>query len=294
MTPKENITAGIGWMLATMFCFVSLDTAMKYALVDLGFPLVQVVWARFFFATLIALAAIGPRLRQMAVSARPGIQFTRSILLMVTTILFNIGIMTTPLATGSTILFLSPLLVTILSIPFLGERVGPRRWAGIGFGFVGAIIVVQPDPEHIGVGVLFLLASALTNAAYQVATRKLHAADGAMTSFLYTAMAGAILSSLIVPWHWQAPDAAGWAILVFCGLAGGIGHLCLIQAFRRAPASAVVPFSYSSLVWATAFGLLVFGEWPPVTTFIGAGIIIASGLYIFHRERAAAKVAVTT
>ena len=93
-------------MLATMFCFVALDTAMKYALVDMGFSLVQVVWARFFFATLIALAAIGPRLAQVAVSARPGIQFTRSILLMVTTILFNIGIMTTPLATGSTIMFL--------------------------------------------------------------------------------------------------------------------------------------------------------------------------------------------
>ncbi len=291
MTSKENITAGIGWMLATMFCFVALDTAMKYALVDMGFSLVQVVWARFFFATLIALAAIGPRLAQVAVSARPGIQFTRSILLMVTTILFNIGIMTTPLATGSTIMFLSPFLVTILSIPFLGERVGPRRWAGIGVGFLGALIVVKPEPGHIGIGVLFLLASALTNATYQVATRKLHAADGAMTSFLYTAMAGAVLSSLIVPWHWQSPDLLGWALLVFCGLAGGVGHLCLIQSFRRAPASAVVPFSYSSLVWATGFGLVVFGEWPPMTTFIGAGIIIATGLYIFHRERAAAKVA---
>jgi drug/metabolite transporter (DMT)-like permease len=278
-------------MLATMFCFVALDTAMKYALVDMGFSLVQVVWARFFFATLIALAAIGPRLAQVAVSARPGIQFTRSILLMVTTILFNIGIMTTPLATGSTIMFLSPFLVTILSIPFLGERVGPRRWAGIGVGFLGALIVVKPEPGHIGIGVLFLLASALTNATYQVATRKLHAADGAMTSFLYTAMAGAVLSSLIVPWHWQSPDLLGWALLVFCGLAGGVGHLCLIQSFRRAPASAVVPFSYSSLVWATGFGLVVFGEWPPMTTFIGAGIIIATGLYIFHRERAAAKVA---
>jgi drug/metabolite transporter (DMT)-like permease len=278
-------------MLATMFCFVALDTAMKYALVDMGFSLVQVVWARFFFATIIALAAIGPRLAQVAVSARPGIQFTRSILLMVTTILFNIGIMTTPLATGLTIMFLSPFLVTILSIPFLGERVGPRRWAGIGVGFLGALIVVKPEPGHIGIGVLFLLASALTNATYQVATRKLHAADGAMTSFLYTAMAGAVLSSLIVPWHWQSPDLLGWALLVFCGLAGGVGHLCLIQSFRRAPASAVVPFSYSSLVWATGFGLVVFGEWPPMTTFIGAGIIIATGLYIFHRERAAAKVA---
>ena len=85
--------------------------------------------------------------------------------------------------------------------------------------------------------------------------------------------------------------SVGRALLVFCGLAGGVGHLCLIQSFRRAPASAVVPFSYSSLVWATGFGLVVFGEWPPMTTFIGAGIIIASGLYIFHRERAAAKVA---
>lgn len=289
MKPAENIPAGILWMLATMFCFVGLDAFMKYALVDLGYPLVQVGWARFFFATLLALAVIGKRLPQMVRSAKPGIQLTRSVLLMVTTLLFNGGIMTTPLATGATIMFLTPFLVTMLAIPMLGEKVGPRRWAGIGFGFLGAIIVVHPEPGQISVGVLLLLAAAFTNANYQIGTRMLHAADGALTSLLYTAMAGAALSSLLAPWFWKTPDAFGWLILMACGLMGGLGHLCLIQAFRRAPASAVAPFSYSSLLWATLTGFFVFGEWPPAETFLGAGIIIASGLYIFHRERRAAR-----
>lgn len=291
MPHRENTTAGILWMLATMFFFVSLDTAMKYALVDMGFPLTQVVWARFFFATLFAMAVIGRRLAQVSRSARPGVQFARSMLLMTTTLLFNAGIITTPLAMGSTIMFLTPFLVTMLAIPVLGEKVGLRRWMGIAAGFAGALIVVHPTPGDISAGVLLLLAAAFTNASYQIATRLLHAEDGALTSFLYTAMAGAVLSTPFLFWHWKTPDLAGWLVLISCGITGGLGHLCLIQAFKKAPASAVAPFAYSSLVWATISGLFVFGEWPEWTTFLGAAVIMASGLYIFSRERKAAKAA---
>jgi drug/metabolite transporter (DMT)-like permease len=282
---SEHRTAGILWMLATMFCFITLDAIMKHLLES--YSLVQVTWGRFFFATIIAIIVCGRRLPALAISQAPGLQALRSVLLMVTTGLFNAGIRWVPLATATTIMFLSPILVTVLSIPLLSEKVGLRRWMGVVIGFMGAVIVVQPWDSSLGglgLGALFLLAAALTNANYQIFTRKVRH-DEQLTSLLYTATAGAVVTTAIVPWFWERPDTAGWALLAGSGLMGGIGHLCLIKALQLAPASVVAPFSYSSLVWATLFGLIIWGEWPDLWTWVGAALIIGSGLYIFHRER---------
>ena len=184
---KENRTAGILWMLATMFCFIALDAIMKHLMESLS--LVQVTWARFFFATIIAGLACGPRIRSLAVSRHPKQQMLRSLFLMSTTAFFNAGIRTTPLATGTTIMFLNPILVTILAIPLLGEKVGLRRWMGVIFGFLGAVIVVRPWEEGLGAyghGVLFLLTAAFLNANYQILTRRVRG-DDPKTSLLYTA-----------------------------------------------------------------------------------------------------------
>ncbi|MBM3520261.1 MAG: DMT family transporter, partial [Alphaproteobacteria bacterium] len=236
-----------------------------------------------------AVVLCGRRLPALAVSGSPLLQALRSVLLMSTTGLFNAGIRVTPLATGTTIMFLSPLLVTVLSIPLLGEKVGPRRWFGVAAGFIGALIVVQPWREGFDVltsGVGFLLAAALLNANYQIATRKVRT-DDPLTSLLYTASAGAIVTSCIVPWFWSWPSATAWLMFMAAGAAGGLGHFCLIKAMSAAPASVVTPFTYSSLVWATLFGLIFWGDWPDPWTWSGAAIIIGSGLYIFHRERKA-------
>jgi drug/metabolite transporter (DMT)-like permease len=287
--PREHIAAGILWMLATMFCFIALDAVMKYLLQF--HSLVQVTWGRFFFATLVTMIACGRRLPALVQSRMPGAQMARSTLLMMTTSLFNSGIKTVALASATTIMFLSPILVTVLSIPLLGEKVGPRRWAGVIVGFIGALIVVQPWASGfggLGVGALFLLAASFSNATYQIITRRVRA-DDPMTSLLYTAAAGAVVTSALVPWSWSWPSAFHWLLFVASGVFGGVGHLCLIQAFRAAPASAVVPFSYSSLVWATLFGVVIFHEFPGLWTWVGAALIIASGLYIFHRERQLGK-----
>lgn len=281
----ENRTRGILWMLATMFCFISLDAMMKHLLEN--YSLVQVTWARFFFATIIGILACGRDLPKLAVSRHPKQQLLRSVFLMSTTGLFNAGIRTTPLATATTIMFLNPILVTILAIPLLGERVGLRRWLGVVLGFMGAVIVVQPWQQGFGTfnhGVLFLLAAAVINANYQILTRKVRG-DDPLTSLLYTAAAGAVVTSLLVPWFWQWPTAVDWLLLVGTGVAGGFGHLFLIRAFRSAPASAVAPFSYSSLIWAAVFGFVIWGDWPDLWTWAGAALIIGSGLYMFQRER---------
>lgn len=281
----ENRTRGILWMLATMFCFISLDAMMKHLLES--YSLVQVTWARFFFATIMGILACGRDLPKLAVSRHPKQQLLRSVFLMSTTGLFNAGIRTTPLATATTIMFLNPILVTILAIPLLGERVGLRRWLGVVLGFMGAVIVVQPWQQGFGTfnhGVLFLLAAAVLNANYQILTRKVRG-DDPLTSLLYTAAAGAVVTSMLVPWFWQWPIAVDWLLLVGTGVAGGFGHLFLIRAFRSAPASAIAPFSYSSLIWAAVFGFVIWGDWPDLWTWAGAALIIGSGLYIFQRER---------
>jgi drug/metabolite transporter (DMT)-like permease len=281
----ENRTAGILWMLATMVCFIALDAIMKYSLQT--YSLVEVTWARFFFATIAAIIVCGRNLPSLAISHAPKIQSLRSVLLMATTGLFNAGIVSVPLATGTTIMFMSPILVTVLSIVVLGEHVGIRRWAGIVLGFVGALIVMRVwtiDAEGLNHGTLFLLAAALTNASYQIATRRLRH-DAPLTSLLFTAAAGAIVTSMLLPWHWTMPTPFGWLLLVASGIAGCAGHLCLIRAFQAAPASVVAPFSYSSLIWATVFGFVIWSDFPQLTTWLGAALIIGSGLYIFLRER---------
>ena len=277
-------TIGILWMLATMFCFISLDTLMKHLLEN--HSLVEVTWGRFFFATLATFAMCGKRLPGLAISRVPKFQMIRSVLLMTTTGLFNFGIRTTPLATATTIMFLSPLLVVVFSGPLLGEKVTPRRWLGVATGFLGALVVVRPWQEGMAQasGLLVLLAAALFNANYQIVTRRVRG-DDPLTSLLYTATAGAIVTSAMVPWFWTWPSAFGWLQLVGTGIAGGLGHYCLIRAMRAAPASVVAPFGYSSLLWASLFGLAIWGDWPDFWTWAGAALIIASGLYIFHTER---------
>lgn len=272
-------------MLATMFGFITLDAMMKYSLET--YSLVEVTWARFFFASIFAALACGRNLPQLAISHMPKVQILRSVFLMTTTGLFNAGIRSVPLATGTTIMFMSPILVTFLSIFLLGEHVGIRRWAGIVLGFIGALIVMRVwETGALGLnhGVLFLLAAALTNASYQITTRRLRQ-DSPYTSLLFTAAAGAVVSSFILPWHWSSPDLLGWALLIGCGFVGCISHLCLINALQSAPASVVAPFSYSSIIWATAMGFAIWGDVPQVTTVLGATLIIGSGLYIFLREK---------
>jgi drug/metabolite transporter (DMT)-like permease len=283
--PLENRSVGIFWMLATMLCFISLDATMKLALAD--YSLIQVTWGRFFFATVFALIYCGPALPSLIVSKVPKAQTLRSVFLMTTTWLFNAGVIYVPLTTATTIMYLTPIVTTVLSVLLLHEAVGLRRWLGIAVGFAGALVVVRPwtvGTDAFNTGVAFLLAAAVTNAAYQIATRSVRQ-DDPRTSLLFTAAVGAVTTSIILPFSWRWPDLTGWLYLVGSGFFGALGHFCIIRAFRAAPASVVAPFSYSSLVWATLFGFAIWGDLPDRHVLVGATLIIASGLYIFFRER---------
>jgi len=274
---------GIAWMLVTMFWFVSLDSMAKYLMQS--YPVAQVVWARFFFHVVFVMIAMGFSVRQQIKTQSIILQCARSFFMLTTTVLFFVGLHFLPLATASTIMFVSPIFVTILSVFLLGEKVGVRRWAGVVAGFTGAIVVVRPGFQGFDWSALFVLAAAFTHAFYQIFTRKARLYDSPITSLFYTGLVGAVLMTGVVPFYWQTVAVSDYLLLVSLGLAGGVGHLCLIRAFQSAPASVVAPFSYSSLIWATLYGYILFSDLPDRWTLIGASLIIGSGLYIFHRER---------
>lgn len=283
----ENIPRGILFMLITTLFFVLIDTCAKQ--LSLTLPVTEVVWARFFFHLLVVLLLLGRRTLRYAYSARPVLQIFRSAMLLTTTFLFFIGIRQIDLAMASSIMFLSPILITALSVPLLGERIGLRRVLGVLAGLIGALIIVRPGFGDVPITALYFVAAACTNALYQLTTRMLRQSDDANTTLLYTAFVGAVLASVAAPTDWIAPTTTDWGLMVAMGTCGALGHFTLIRAFQSAPPSALMPFAYSGLIWATLFGYLVFANLPDGYTIIGALIIAASGFYIFHREQQAAR-----
>lgn len=283
-----SVSRGILFMLLTILLFVTMDTIAKY--LAQSYPVPQVVWGRYAFHMLVLLVFLRGRSFTVLRTRAPKLQLLRSVAMVLTTAVFFLGLSFVPLATASAIMFIGPLLVTALSMPLLGEHVGPRRWAGVAIGFIGALVIIRPGTEVFELAALLPLAAACGYALYQVMTRMVaRTGEPPMTSLLYTALLGVVFASIAVPFFWQAPDLEGWILLALVGIGGGLGHYTLIKAFEAAPAAVIVPFGYTSIVWATLFGFIIFGEVPDLLTFVGAGIIIVSGLYVFHRERQAER-----
>lgn len=273
---------GIAWMLLTMGLFVSMDALAKW--LTQHYPVPQVIWARYAFHFLLLAAFLNVRVPRLARSRNLKLQIGRSLLLVATTTLFFFGISQVPLATASALMYVAPLIVTLLSIPLLGEPVGPRRLTSVAIGFVGAVIILRPGASVFDLAALLPLGAACSYALYQITTRMLSAVDQPLTTLFYTALVGAVLATLAVPFFWQAPDLRGWGVMVAVGGLGAVSQFCLIKAFQAAPASVVTPFGYSSILWATFYGWLLFGDLPDLWTLLGAGVIVGSGLYILHRE----------
>lgn len=274
---------GIYLMLLTTGLFTSLDATAKYLAQE--YPVPQVLWARFSFHLLFVAAFLGTRLSVTLRSRRPGLQMTRSVLMLITTGMFFFAVQALPLADVVAIMFVGPLFVTALSVPLLGDYVGPRRWTAVAVGFAGALIVIRPGSGIMQwIAVLPILA-ALSHALYTITTRQLANHDLPMTTLFYTAALGAAVTTVIVPFFWVTPDALGWMLMALLGFFGAAGHLTLIKALGYASPVVVAPLSYASLIWSVGIGFALFGDLPDGMTFLGAALIAASGLYVFYRER---------
>jgi drug/metabolite transporter (DMT)-like permease len=274
---------GIGLMVLAVNLFVTMDAIAKY--LSAFVPVLQIVWARNVFAILCMLPALrGGRARSLLHSARPGLQLVRSALLLASTVFFFFAIRHIPLADANAIAFVSPLLVTALSVPLLGEQVGIRRWAAVTAGFIGAVIIIRPGSSSMDPASLLVLGSSSCFAFYQIATRILARSDSALTTALYSPVFGAVATSLLLPIFWVWPSPGQWALLVLVGIIGGLSHFIFIMAYERAPPPILAPFSYTQLIWSVTLGYLLFNNLPDGWTMVGAGIVVASGLYTLYRE----------
>ena len=279
-----SMRRGIHWVILATFLFVTMDATVKALLRD-GYELPQVIWGRYFFHVLLLVIVLAPRIRIVAQSGNLKLQLTRSVLMLLTTSLFFAGLMFVPLAEASAMMLLSPLVVTALAMPILKEPVGPRRWAGVVLGMLGAMIIIRPGSEFISLGILLPAAAACSFAIYQVSTRYLSEADPILTTLFFTALVGAVITSMVAPFYWTPPSSKAWMMLISADVCGGIGHFALIKALTMSLASIIAPFSYLNLIWATIYGFVLFAELPDIWTIGGAAIIAGSGLYVYHRER---------
>ena len=282
---RRNRLTGIALMCGALVCFSCLDATGKY-LVEFMDSL-QVVWARYTSAFLLALLLYNPLSHPGILrTTRPILQLTRSALLLVSTALNFIAIRYLQLDEALSILFSTPFIVAALAGPLLGEWIGWRRWLAILVGFSGVLLVTRPGAGGIHPAAILTFGSALCYALYVIATRVLSRHDSTETTLFYSNLVGAVAMLPVLPFVWSMPQS--WFIVFLMILLGGFGsfgHYLLIAGHRLAPASVLAPFIYTQIVWTTALGFLVFGDVPNRWTIAGAVIVIASGLYLLYRER---------
>jgi drug/metabolite transporter (DMT)-like permease len=275
---------GIACVLAAWLLFACMDAGSKLLAED--YSIIQILWVRF--VSLAVIAAWLARRQGGSGGLRTRhfwLQSLRSALLVIEIGLFILTITVLPLAEAHAILAVTPLIVTALSVPLLGERVGIRRWSAIGVAFAGVLIILRPGLGAVQPMALLALICSVMFALYQILTRIVSRADPPLTTLFYTALVGVGGLTVIIPFYWTIPDVQGWALFGMVAALGASGHFLLIKALQLAPASTLQPFSYTILIWATLIGFLVFGNLPDLLTVVGAIVITSSGIYSFARER---------
>ncbi|MET3794421.1 drug/metabolite transporter (DMT)-like permease [Aquamicrobium terrae] len=272
-------------MVAAYFLFSFLDTSIKYLAVA-GIAPLFIAWTRFAgHAVLVPALFRGWRDPARFRAVSPMAHIVRGAFLCGSTIFNILALRYLQLAETTSIYFFGPMVITALAGPLLGEWAGWRRWLAILTGFVGVLVITRPGVGVFGIGHVFALCSMLSNSIYVIMTRRMSTSETPESLIFYSALAPMILLTPTL-WftEWPSIGPFHWLVLLLLGLFGGLGHWCLIQAYRQATATALAPYPYMQMVWMIAFGWLVFDQFPDNWTLAGAGIIVASGLYILHRE----------
>ncbi len=282
---RASRLTGIALMCGAVACFAMLDTTAKY--LNLYMSTLQVVWARYTGAFLFPFIVSNPWTRPgLTRTTRPLLQVGRSVLLLGSTLCNFAALRYLQLDEAIALVFSTPFFVAALSGPLLGERVRWRRWTAIAVGFVGVLVVARPGPGSFQPAALLSLSAALFYALYSITTRILARTDSNETTLFYSNIVGALALLPVVPFVWTTPsEPLVIALMVATGAMGSFGHYLLIAAHRLAPAAVLSPFIYTEIVLVIALGFLVFGDVPNRWTLTGAAIVVASGLYILHRER---------
>lgn len=280
---SSDVSLGIGLLVLAELVFATMDTLAKHLSQEM--PVGMVVWGRYAFNFVFMLPfLLRRRPSEVLRLQRPGLVLFRGVQLLTATACFFTAVRYIPLADAVAIGFVAPLFVVALSVPLLGERVGPRRWTAVLIGLAGTLVIVRPGfaEVHWAYGLMIVLAFIF--ATFVINTRILTRTERPMAMLFYTTLVGAGGASLALPFVWQLPTLEQWGMMAAMGALGGVSHLLLIHAYRVATASLLAPFQYAQIVFAGFYGWLVFGDLPDGWMLAGTAILVGSGLYILRRE----------
>ena len=283
---QNNIRLGIWLMCATSFVFAVQDGISRHLAAEYNVLMIVMIRYWFFAAFVIAIAIrTQGSIRVAAATSQPFLQITRGLLLATEICVMVFAFVKLGLIESHAIFASYPLLVAALSGPILGETVGWRRWTAIAIGFVGVLVILQPGVGVFSPYAVIPLTSAILFAIYGLLTRYAARRDKAATSFFWTGVVGAIGMTCVGVWFWEPMIGPDWIWMGALCITGVTGHFLLIKTYEVAEASAVQPFAYLQLVFATSIGISVFGEKLESNVAIGACIVVAAGLFTLLRAR---------
>jgi drug/metabolite transporter (DMT)-like permease len=274
---------GILIMLIGISMLSGMDVLVK--LLSTDYSVVQLLFFRSLFALPVIVAfAFWEGGAKALRTQRPMLHVSRGLFVLATAACFFYSFKHLPLADAYTLIFSSPLILTLLAVPLLGERVGLHRALAVMVGFSGVVIAMQPGFQQGEIATWIALMGALLYALILVFIRQMSRTETTAAIVFYSTLVMALVAGCLMPFYWHPIDAHGLMMMVLIGLIGGMGQLFLTLAFRLAHASLLAPYEYVSLIWGVIYGFLVFGDIPAASTFLGGAIIVVSGLYVIQRE----------
>ncbi len=281
---KAQFLQGVLYICGAIFLFAGSDALSKYLA---GFyAVVMVIWVRYVIHSGLMLSVLLPR-HGLSIfkTSRPGLQLLRGLCMVGTNMLFISALRYIPLAEGTAIIYLTPLIVTVLSGPLLGERVRPLQWFAVSLGFVGVLVILRPGGVLFTPVSLLAVGAAFSFSFYQLITRKLNATDSSATTNLLSGLVGSAALTFVAPFFWQTPSAFHALLLLGLGISALLSHLLMTEAYHHANPATLAPFTYGQLIFAGLIGYIMFGHIPDLYGFLGIAIICASGILTLSQRR---------
>jgi drug/metabolite transporter (DMT)-like permease len=283
----SHVTRGVALMLLAIFLFTAMDATAK-GLIE-RYPAPQVIWVRFAGQLTLVLLILNVRLGPVLRTRFPVMHLWRSMSQFGATTFFFLSLPFIGLAEATAIADINPVLITLGAALFLGEKLGPRRIAGVIVALIGALIVIRPGGGVFTWWALMPLACALSYTTSALLTRKIGAQESVWASMVYASLFGTLVAGAALPFVWEpvaASDLWKFGLIAFLGTGA---QLCIIRSFSITEASIVAPFAYLGIVFATFWGAVLYDQWPDRWTVIGALVIVGAGLYVWHREHRASR-----
>ncbi len=282
--PKDHLLKGALLMIGAMLVLPVMDGFAKE--LSTKYPVLQVVWARYLFHLLAMLPLLLIRYRpRQLVPKRARLQLLRGTLLLTATALFFAGLAQMPQATVLALFFISPLVVTLLAPPLLGERVGVWSIVAVVVGFLGVLLVLRPGSGTVGWSALLALGAGVVHALYMIFTRRLAGSAPPLVTLAYTAVVGAVVMTVVVLFVWVTPTLADFGVMVLLGILAATGHFLLIKAFDYAPATFLAPLGYAEMITAVLVGYIAYRDLPDALSWLGIAIIVGAGVLVSVREQ---------